>query len=419
LATFSTIYSQTELDWELKVGGSRDDNPTDIIKAHDGNLIVFGSPKSIDKDFKTERKKSDMWLLKLDSKSGEIIWKRNYGGNLNDYAKKVMRTSDGGYLLAGHTSSVGGDITQRIDRSYKSDIWIIKIASNGDKIWDRCYGGNNTESLSSITQTKDDGFIISAQTLSRDGAGDIEKRPNKYSGADIWIFKINKEGNIQWQKIFLEGKSVEIIESLGNYYVAGYTDHINEDTLRYKSKYDFWVIMLDLDGNVKWKKNFPLGYKEKGVSITSSNQNNGVVILGNLYVYDEGDEYYQKVKSEGGRYRPPELNNRIGAIEIDSMGNKVWQYISEESDVSLDAQEIINSRTGNYIILANGSKSDSTFIQITELNLNGKEKHSININSNTPSKGFNILEETKSKYVVAGSKMIQSSEDYWIFKLPL
>jgi hypothetical protein len=50
------------------------------------------------------------------------------------------------------------------------------------------------------------------------------------------------------------------------------------------------------------------------------------------------------------------------------MGNKVWQYISEESDVSLDAQEIINSRTGNYIILANGSKSDSTFIQITELN---------------------------------------------------
>jgi len=109
--------------------------------------------------------------------STSICWEKTYGGSLNDEARSIQQTRDGGYIVAGYTKSKGAG-------GY--DFWVLKLDENGEIIWDKTYGGSRTDEAFSIQQTRDGGYIVAGYTWSK-GAG----------GYDFWVLKLDENGNIK------------------------------------------------------------------------------------------------------------------------------------------------------------------------------------------------------------------------------
>jgi hypothetical protein len=158
-----------------------------------------------------------------------ITWDRTYGGSGDDGAYSLIQTNDGGYAVAGKTYSKGAG---------EKDFWVIKLDHQGNMIWDGTYGGRDGDWPYSLIQTTDGGYAVAGLTCSK-GAGDD----------DVWVIKLDHQGNMIWDRTF-GGSDNEVAYSLiqttdSGYAVAGST----------KSKgagsNDFWVIKLDVQGNLK------------------------------------------------------------------------------------------------------------------------------------------------------------------------
>jgi len=96
----------------------------------------------------------------------EIEWEHNYGGSLRDWARSIRQTTDGGYIVAGYSESTDGDITAN---NGGWDFWILKLDEFGELEWERSYGGSNNDQASEIWQTSDGGYIVAGASTSSDG----------------------------------------------------------------------------------------------------------------------------------------------------------------------------------------------------------------------------------------------------------
>ena len=103
----------------------------------------------------------------------EVKWDKTFGGSVIDYASSVQQTTDGGYILAGRTSSFGAG---------SGDAWLIKTDPNGDKLWDKTFGGLYADNIYSVQQTTDGGYILAGRTYSF-GAG----------SSDAWLIALSSE----------------------------------------------------------------------------------------------------------------------------------------------------------------------------------------------------------------------------------
>ncbi len=103
-----------------------------------------------------------------------VMWSKTFGGTDYDQAYSLVKTSDGGYALAGNTYSFGaGD----------SDFWLIKTDGSGNMEWNRTYGGEVNDGANSLVETSDGGFALAGGTESF-GAG----------GYDVWFIRTNEQG---------------------------------------------------------------------------------------------------------------------------------------------------------------------------------------------------------------------------------
>ena len=135
------IDSLGTMQWEKSLGGTNYTNRTftgqdqiGIQQTSDGGYIVAGSTLSNDGDVIGNHGEDDAWIVKLDN-TGNIQWKRCYGGSGNDAAYSIRQTNDGGYVFTGYTTSTDGDLT---GISGTPGSWIVKIDGNGNIQWQQC-----------------------------------------------------------------------------------------------------------------------------------------------------------------------------------------------------------------------------------------------------------------------------------------
>ena len=191
--------------WDKTYGGSGDDFARSIQQTSDGGYIVTGYMNSNDGDVTDGNNRDisdfyhDYWIIKLDG-LGNKVWDKTYGGSDYEYAESIQQTSDGGYIVAGHTLSNDGDISDGNNGS--ADYWIIKLDGSGNKVWDKTYGGSDFDYVESIHQTSDGGYVVAGRTHSNDG--DVSN--NNISGwSNSWIMKLNDLGNKEWDKCYGSG----------------------------------------------------------------------------------------------------------------------------------------------------------------------------------------------------------------------
>ena len=110
------------------------------------------------------RGSDDYWIVKIDN-SGNKQWDKTYGGSDFDYFKSMINTTDGGYLIGGYTQSgISGDKSDPVRGFY--DYWIVKIDSDGNKVWDKTFGGGNLDELTSMVTTTDNGYMLGGDLYS-------------------------------------------------------------------------------------------------------------------------------------------------------------------------------------------------------------------------------------------------------------
>jgi hypothetical protein len=155
--------------WAKTYGGTNYDDAFSVQQTFDGGYIVAGRTWSFGAGW------PDVFLIKTDA-FGNLQWAKTYGGTGQDGALSVQQTSDGGYIVAGYTASFGAG---------SFDVFLIKTDANGDTIWDKTYGGTNSDNALHVQRTSDGGYIVAGFTYSF-GAG----------SADIFLIKTDANGNI-------------------------------------------------------------------------------------------------------------------------------------------------------------------------------------------------------------------------------
>ncbi len=198
LISISVCAQEFDILFQQCYGGSGGDVLWDVYKKAEGGYYVFASSTSSDGDLPFNYGKMDFWLFETDA-LGQIIWQKIYGGSDSDTPKQFLSLPDGGFLLFGDTFSVDGDVgCNHRPNGATSDLWLVRTDSLGNKLWDRCYGGSHQEFAGKIIHDhEEDCFIIVASTGSDDG--DISDHKGSY---DAWVLKLDSMGNIIWERTY-------------------------------------------------------------------------------------------------------------------------------------------------------------------------------------------------------------------------
>ncbi|MBW1298876.1 hypothetical protein [Aquimarina litoralis] len=229
------------LEWETNLGGSEADIANTIRQTNDGGYIIGGYSESSDFDLNGNNGDRDYWVVKLDA-SGNFVWGENFGGTLEDIANDIKQTSDNGYIVAGFSESSDGDVSSN---NGNKDIWIMKLNSSGQLMWETNLGSSESDNAQSIQETMDQGYILAGNS----GASDFDVSTNNGGFADYWVVKLNASEEISWEISVggPEGDFANSIQQTNNgYIVAGYVKGSGQDISGMgKGQWDYWIVKLE------------------------------------------------------------------------------------------------------------------------------------------------------------------------------
>ena len=159
------LSSTGSIEWQKSLGGSGEDRGYSIQQTTDGGYIVAGQSASTNGDVTGNHGGNDYWVVKLSS-TGSIIWQKSLGGTGSDVGRSIQQTTDGGYIVAGTSNSIDGDVT---GNHGDFDYWVVKLSSTGAIIWQKTLGGTGSDNAYSIRQTTDGGYVVAGTSNSNDG----------------------------------------------------------------------------------------------------------------------------------------------------------------------------------------------------------------------------------------------------------
>ena len=267
-------------------------------------------------------------LLPLSLFSDTIVFEKTFGGMESEFAHLIRQTADGGYIVAGQTDSFGNG------SALNPDLWIIKLDMAGNIEWDKTFGKpGKGDGAFSVEQTSDEGYIV-AGTTSSYGEG----------YPSIWIIKLDADGDSVWTQIY-EGPVVSSARSIrqtsdGGYIIAGNGEEN--------------VLKLDGNGNREWGRHY--GWIFYCVQQTADG---GYVLA--------GDSIHQQLEWS---YIPS-----LSVIKLDENGNKEWSDPSGNEFLGR-ANCIHQTTDGGYVIAGDSIDFRSEFeysyyFMVIKLNENG------------------------------------------------
>lgn len=297
-----TATFQTYAHFTATYGGSDDDKAYSIQLTRDGGYIMAGTTRSFSSN-------SDAWILKL-APDGSVEWQKTYGGAGSDGATYIQQTVDDGYIVAATTNSFGAGW---------SDAWILKLASDGNVEWQKTYGGVKIDTVSSIQQTNDGGYIAIGKSTSfiHDG---------------YWILKLAQDGTVEWEKKYgsdsFSGPTyyttipLAIRQTNDGGYIAALSSNRANSTAGWHG-YDIWLLKLDSNGNVTpedcepgmscWQKTYD-GSGNDYVHSVQQTDDGGYIVLGRTNSFREGSEYAAYVGD-------------MWLLRLDANGNVLWDNV--------------------------------------------------------------------------------------------
>jgi hypothetical protein len=288
-----------QITFEKIYGGINRDEGYSIQQTPDGGYIIAGFTYSFGAGL------SDVYLIKTDS-LGNTSWTKTLGDSSWEGSRSVQVTTDGGFIIAGYTSSVGAGL---------GDVYLVKTDSTGDTLWTKTYGGISNDIGYSVQQTFDGGYIITGRTASF-GAGFY----------DVYLIRTDSLGDTLWTKTYGraawdEGSSVQQTSD-GGFIVTGLADEVWAGSWLG----EVYLIKTDSLGDSLWTKTFGDSYYNRGYSVQETSDT-GFIITG---VYG----------------RAPQFSS-VYLINTDSQGDTLW---TRTYDGGIAGYSVKETSDGGYII---------------------------------------------------------------------
>ncbi len=411
--------------WDKTLGSSVDDYLNAMVATSDGGYLLGGySFQGLEGGSESNPGQQDYVVIKVD-KDGNKEWSKTLGGDKYDFLSAMVATLDGGYLLGGYSlSGISGDKSEESRGGY--DYWIIKIDKDGNKEWDKTFGGNGDDLLYSLIQTADGGYLLGGNSDSDKGSDKTDAGKGLF---DYWIIKINSNGDKVWDKDY-GGTDFDYFKSIvaasdGGYLLGGYSQSgaggDKSDTSR--GMYDYWIVKIDDSGNKAWDKTFGGSKLDELISMITT-EDGGYILGGDSYSEIGGD------KSEANNGF-----NDYWVIKIDQDGNKKWDktfggksgdyfaalvatpdsgYIlggSSASGIGGDKSEA--NKGSDYWLV----KTDSNGKKIWDKTFGGPGNDELHTIVTTPDHGYLLAGKSNSAIGGDKSEPSQGSYDFWILKL--
>jgi len=354
--------------WNKTFGGTDNDSALSVQQTSDGGYIIAGCTESYGAG------SYDFWLIKTDSK-GNKEWDNTFGGTDEDWAFSTQQTSDGGYIVAGYTMSYGTGWV---------NAWLVKTDSEGNKEWDKTFGGTNSAYL--VQQTSDDGYIIAGLSVSFGT-----------TWADFWLVKTDSNGNMQWDKIY-GGTGDEVAFSVRQTSDEGYI--IAGTTMQDIGLGDFWLVKTNSEGNEQWNKTFGGTGEDVALSVRQT-IDGGYIVAGTTESYGAGLADFWLVKA-------------------DSEGNKEWDKTFGGTDND-SAYSVQQTSDGGYII-AGYTESYSAGLAdfwLVKTDSFGNEQWNKTFGGTYKDRARSVQQTTDGGYILAGSTNSYGAglADFWLIKV--
>ncbi|HKR06488.1 MAG TPA: T9SS type A sorting domain-containing protein [Bacteroidia bacterium] len=429
-------FSQTApgIEWQNTIGGSSSDVLYDIQQTADNGYILGGSSFSNISGDKTENSNGafDYWIVKTGA-SGNIQWQNTIGGSDNDELHSIRQTTDGGYILGGHSwSNISGDKIENCIGGW--DYWIVKTDSLGTIQWQNTIGGNDYDYLFSIEQTSDGGYILGGYSFSII-SGDKTENGNGLS--DYWPVKTDASGIVQWENS-IGGSTSDALRSIeqtadGGYILGGRSNsNISGDKTENcigGTYLDYWIVKTDASGIIQWQNTIGGTNGDELFSIQQTNDG-GYILGGHSWSNISGD------KTENS------CNNTFDywIVKTDATGNIQWQKTIGGNSADY-LRSIQQTADGGYIL---GGYSwsgiscdktennwDTTFATsdywIVKTDTSGIIQWEKTIGGNNEDWLYSIQQTADGGYILGGwstsnisgdkTENSNGTEDYWIVKL--
>ena len=241
------------IEWHNLIGGPSRDVATAVVPTIDSGFVIAGTVVLFGGGDITGAVAgdSDAWVVKVD-KNGNIVWNTLLGGNGQETAASLMLTNDGGYIIAGHSNSTSGNVSNVTNGLL--DFFVAKINSSGFKVWDVLIGGDDDDEAASIFPTADGGYIVAGRSLSSMSDDVTDSNNGMY---DFWVVKLDSNGNILWNNLIggsADDEPSSIVQSYdGGYIITGRSRSNNSGdvTDAGNGQFDYWIVKLDSNGNVQ------------------------------------------------------------------------------------------------------------------------------------------------------------------------
>lgn len=333
------VAANDTLQWQHSYGGSGSDLAITMGQLTDGSYVIAGYSDSNDSDVTGNHGGFDYWVLDI-SPTGNIVWQKSLGGSNNDLATALWPTNDGGVVVGGNTKSNDGDITGYFD---SSDCWLVKLSSTGALMWQRTFGGNLGDGITSVAQTADNGYIVGASSKSTNH--DVTGNHGDY---DAWIVKLDADGVMQWQKS-LGGSAMDVSNDIrqvedGGYIMVGSVMSTDGDVTGNHGLTDYWVVKLSDTGAIEWQKCYG-GTDYDFAAAVYPALGGGYLVGGRTYSAD-GDITGFRGQSDGW------------VIRIDDTGALLWQRSLGGTDYD-DCSSLVQTADSGIVVVGYASSDDS------------------------------------------------------------
>lgn len=320
----------------------------------------------------------------------EILWKKNLGSQGAEGFYSSILSSNNKIVSIGYSLQTGGDVTQNYGAS---DVWVVKTNLNGNIEWQKSYGGSQADIGRKIIETQDGGFLIVADTYSADG--DVSE--NK-GASDIWVIKINAQGDIQWQRAYggsQDDKATGITESADGYLIVGYTRSQDGNISENKGNYDAWFFKIDKTGHLLWEKTFGGSKIDAAFDCTTINNTGYAIALESIS--DDGD-----IQNPIGSYD-------VWILKLNESGNIIFRKNFGGSKAD-NARHLSKTQDGGFILAGfshsifsgnhNNGHSDFWFMKITE---DGSVQWQKTYGGSDAEYAYSIKETSNGEFFIVGN----------------
>jgi hypothetical protein len=342
----------------------------------------------------------DYWIVKLDSK-GNVAWQKTYGGRYSDLLRSLEQTKDGGFILGGYSNSPeSGDKTAASIGI--GDYWVIKTDELGAIEWQNTYGGSGDNQLYVIHQTEDEGYIVGGNTNSPGAL--TTKGGSVQSGSDFWLLRLDVKGEVVWSETYNYGK-VDILTSLvensdHSFLVGGYAQSERATTAKGLVQKeaaginDYIALKVNAKGEAVWEKIVGSGGEDILRKLIST-RDGGYLLAGTSNASSSGDKSTTLGSND---FWVVKLQDQLVPLEVHATLEAIPNPVSTFTNIIIGHD--FENGTATVVDLAGRTLQQFAISSRTvpiDMSMYPEGIYVVNIKTNVQSEGIKVIKKTKKE----------------------